>query len=219
MRLEMNFLPFVLLGMRTSVGITSGIAPAVQLYGRNLRLPCEFFEEMPEDSTTLEFSDQIKEFSSHLKKQKGIQPRYQPIKPYLDPKLQTTRFVYVRREKKGNLLPAYLGPYLVLEKRPKFFKLLMDKNKEQNISIDRLKACTAHPYNVAPINLDLLYPAEAIVETEEETTEVQPDVDVLEEDPGLLEDLFAEPIDILETDIVTRAGRRIRRPVRFKDYE
>ena len=95
----------------------------------------------------------------------------------------------------------------------------MDKNKERNISIDRLKACTAHPYNVAPINLDLLYPAEAIIETEEETAEVQPEVDVLEEDPGLLEDLFAEPIDILETDIVTRAGRRIRNLVRFKDYE
>ena len=69
--------------------------------------------------------------------QRFIPRRRQPaIKSFLDPPLDTCSYVFVRAyAKKG---PHYDGPFLILEKRPKYIMLLMNGHKN-SASIDRLK--------------------------------------------------------------------------------
>ena len=60
-------------------------------------------------------------------------------KKYIPEKLHTCRFVFVRVDAhKPPLSPAYSGPYPVLQRGEKAFKLKMN-NGESYVSIDRLK--------------------------------------------------------------------------------
>ena len=218
-----DFLPFVLLAMRSSVQIQVGIAPCEMVYGQSLRLPCEFFEDTGKDLSDWEISRQIHSFSTFLRERQGILPRYQPRKSYIDPKLKDTRFVYIRKAKKPNLLPIYDGPFLVIRKFPKYFRVLLSRNKEDNVSIDRLCACSNLPFSLTPINPDIIYPGAQIEEVEEEldggeiVEEELPDV--IDEFPGILEGLFRETSDKRSPEVRTRAGRLIKRPARLADYE
>ena len=224
-----QYLPFVLLGIRSSVDIHSGVSPAEQLYGQHLRLPCQFFDiDMPGFDES-ESTEQIRAIGNYLRSREGIYPRYRENRAYLDPRLRTTRFVYVRKGKKENLKPVYKGPYLVLEKHPKYFKLLLASDREDNVSIDRLKSCTAYPFNSAPVDVDLIFQGpplqieeEVVEETDEQETDNEIETpDILDQHPNLLRDFFEgiEEVDPLDRGIRTRYGRRIRYPRALRDYQ
>lgn len=218
-----DYLPFVLLAMRASVQVQVGVAPCEMVYGQSLRLPCEFFEDTGKDLSDLEVSRQIHSFSTFMRERQGILPRYQPRPSYLDPKLKDTRFVYIRKAKKPNLQPIFDGPFLVIRKFPKYFRVLLSRNKEDNVSIDRLRACSALPFNMTQINPDIIYPGPQIEDIEEEFDGDgfidQSIPDVIEEYPGVLENLFRESPDSERPQVRTRAGRVVRRPARLADYE
>lgn len=60
-------------------------------------------------------------------------------KPFIHPLLNNAEFVFVRNDKvKRSLTPPYEGPYPVEKKSSKYFTIKI-KNKQLNISIDRLK--------------------------------------------------------------------------------
>ena len=121
----------------------------------------------------------------------------------------------------------------MLKKYPKYFRILISENKEETVSINRLKACSSFPYNISPVNIDLLYPGERVTEgielenrqipsPQQQTTE-NPETNIQDElldiEPGILAELFKEPEDPLETGVTTRVGRQIKLPRKFLDYE
>ena len=225
-----QYLPFVLLGIRSAVDVETHISPAELLYGQHLRLPCQFFDLNHPGLEESDSIEQIRAVGEFLRSQEGIYPTYRANRDYLDPRLQNTRFVYVRRGPKKNLLPSYIGPFYVIDKYPKSFRLMISKTKTDLVSIDRLKACTAFPFNTSPIDVDLLLPGQPLqpspAEELGEDIQNQPEEqesDVLEENPGILRDFFEtaeeEAKDPLDTGIRTRSGRTIRIPAHLRDYQ
>ena len=58
---------------------------------------------------------------------------------YIDKNLQTCSHVFVKNETKKGLDMNYLGPYKVIDRNPKYFKVLLPRGID-TVSVDRLKA-------------------------------------------------------------------------------
>ena len=121
-------LPFVLLGLHTSAEMT---------YGCSLRLPGEFFVAGPAIDNESVFARQLRSAMAKI--------RPPPFKHknntsfFVSPDLFTAKKVYLRVDRvKEPLELPYEGPYEVLKRRKKYFKLRLPK-KDDFVSIDRLK--------------------------------------------------------------------------------
>ena len=125
--------------------------------------------------------------------------RQSAIKSFLDLALDTCSHVFVRVDaKKGPIYPHYDGPFLILEKRPKYFVLLMNGHKN-SVSIGRLKVAhlpivTSNSSNNCSDSL-----SSADSPTEPLSTQLKNDAD----------HELDEPL------VFTRRGRRVRCPHSF----
>lgn len=180
-------LPTVLLGLRAAIRDDTNSSIAQMVYGTNIRLPGEFFDqptcEVDPDTFAHKLQQQMTQltpFKTHPSHQKNI---------FVNKDLKSCSQVFVRVDRvKKALEPGYEGPYLVLEKHEKYFTLKI-KNKEVKISIDRLK-----PAYVIKDNNSTL-PANV--------TEDGPSQDV-------------SPEREVKLPPNTRCGRKIKLPVRFQ---
>ncbi|CAB0007876.1 unnamed protein product [Nesidiocoris tenuis] len=132
-----DVLPIVLLGLRSSLKEDLGCTPAELVYGSNLKLPGDFFEDRPVSTLSHAFLDKLKSTMDTLKPQ--------PIRwhsnsaVFVHPDLKSASHVFVRHGPlRKPLQPIYDGPFLVKRRLDKTFDVII-KGKEQNISIDRLK--------------------------------------------------------------------------------
>jgi transposase InsO family protein len=127
-----DHLPWVLLGLRSTPRDADARSSAELVYGAQLTLPAQLAadQEMP----LADFLPSLLEFSPPPVRHGGQVP---PDKP--PAALSSVEWVYVRR---GGalppLMPPYAGPYRVLHRTPKFFRVLVG-SQEQLISVDRLK--------------------------------------------------------------------------------
>ena len=130
-----NHLPWVLLGLRAAPKEASNISSAELVHGAPLVLPGEFVD-VPEPPA--EF------FLENLRREPVL-----PAGPLsyaaaasmanLPDALRAAWHVYVRRGQVAPpLTPLYQGPYLVVEKGPKFYKIDLG-GREDVVSVDRLK--------------------------------------------------------------------------------
>lgn len=136
-----DILPTVLLGLHCTVREDVGVSPAEMLYGTTLRLPGEFFESPSLDTSSgsipLSFVNQLKQ------KMELLRPipdsNHSTTKIFDSPELNTCTHVFIRKDsvKKSLQLP-YAGPFRVVKRFDKYFTVLV-KDKETNISKDRLK--------------------------------------------------------------------------------
>ncbi|CAG4959956.1 unnamed protein product [Parnassius apollo] len=133
-----EILPLVLLGIRSAWKEDLKTSAAELVYGEPLRLPGEFFVPSPD------FTADIKDFASRLRRHMAnLTPRpatWHGTKTFYIPKdLQTAEYVFLRQ---GPATPSlespYSGPYKVLERGLKTFKLMI-KGMENTVTIDRLK--------------------------------------------------------------------------------
>ncbi|GFU35203.1 putative gag-pol protein, partial [Nephila pilipes] len=131
-------LPIILLGLRTTWRADFQSTPAELLYGENIRLPCDFFE----DTKFQPQSEFVQKLKATMKQVKPIPFSYNcKQKPFVFKDLQNCSHVFVRTDIiRHSLQPPYHGPYQVIKRSDKIFTLLI-KNKNVNISIDRLKPC------------------------------------------------------------------------------
>jgi cleavage and polyadenylation specificity factor subunit 1 len=125
-------LPWVLLGLRAAPKEDSGVSSAEMLYGSPLTLPGQFLaaDEPP-----------IAELLRQLRSSGPLPTRPLSTPPPTSPPaaLQSSPYVYVRRlAASGPLAPQYAGPYKVVDRHPKFFKLQMG-DRVECVSVDRLK--------------------------------------------------------------------------------
>lgn len=131
-------LPLVLLGIRSAFKESLQASSAELVYGEPLRLPGQFFHTTNPDSTD------ITEFSTRLHKSiSKIQPtpttRNNKDKIFVFKDLSSSSHVFLRQDAlRGALEPPYSGPYSILERGEKVFKILV-KGKPVTVSIDRLK--------------------------------------------------------------------------------
>lgn len=133
-------LPLVLLGMRSAFKEDIQASPAELLYGEPLRLPGEFLQPCATLHTTSDLTDftaRLRSIVNNIRPQPAARHSRRNIFVFRD--LPSATHVYVRDDTvRGSLQPAYTGPYEVLQRGDKVFKLRM-KGKEQTVSIERLK--------------------------------------------------------------------------------
>lgn len=132
-------LPLVLLGMRSGFKSDIQASPAELLYGETLRLPGEFFHHTKSSNSNdiTDFTNRLRIVINSIRPQPASRHTERDIFVFKD--LPSATHVYVRDDSvRGPLQSAYSGPYKVLQKGDKVFKLLM-KGKEQTVSLERVK--------------------------------------------------------------------------------
>ena len=147
-------LPFVLLGMRAAVKEDIGSSSASLVYGTNLRLPGQFFQpsDLP-NPCPLSFGSQLEKVMDEIR---PSTPKYHTKKStfYIPRALKDCTHVFVRHDAtRSPFDQPYDGPFEVLERYEKFFKLKLN-NRIDNVSIDRLKPAFLESVFEEPITLD-----------------------------------------------------------------
>lgn len=133
-----EILPLVLLGIRSAFKEDLQTSSAELLYGEPLRLPGQFFDTAtPCTSDISDFAARLRSFTEKLKPVQAS--RHSKQKTFIFKELASASHVFLREDAlRAPLQPAYTGPYKVLEKSDKVFKIIV-KNKPITVTIDRLK--------------------------------------------------------------------------------
>lgn len=131
-------LPTVLLGMRNSFKETLNATPAELVFGTTLRLPGDFIQESKiSQSLTYNYVDKLRNIMNNIRPVPTINKT--TSKTFVHPDLKTCTHVFVRNDAVSTpLTPPYNGPFLVISRTNKIFKLKI-KNESKSISVDRLK--------------------------------------------------------------------------------
>lgn len=129
-------LPIILLGFRNGWKEDLKATSAELVYGTQLRLPGQFFT-----ATSAEYVDpasyaaRLRDKLQHLR---PTSPRTQGTPFYILSALLTATHVFVRVDAvRRSLVPPYEGPFEVLDRTDKHFKLKIN-GREDSVSIDRL---------------------------------------------------------------------------------
>ena len=133
----LDHLPYVLLGMRTSIREDSLCSPADLLYGAPLRLPGDLLDPLPLPPSASDFACQLQAVMGSS----SLMPALHHSSPAskIHPSLRSASHVFLRVDAvRRPLVPPYLGPFQVLHHGDKTFKILQN-NKTVTVSIDRLK--------------------------------------------------------------------------------
>jgi len=130
-------LPTVLLALRSVVKQDLGCSPAELVYGTTLRLPGEFFHAAQPEPGLPDLIRGLKDSMQQLRATPGTDHSKRFI--YVPEHLQKVSHVFVRVDApRKPLLPRYDGPFPVLERNGKNFKLQLDRRTSW-VSMDRLK--------------------------------------------------------------------------------
>jgi transposase InsO family protein len=132
-------LPLVLLGLRSSFRPELKATTSDLVYGSPLRLPGDFLQ--PTTVSPSEPADLIVDLRHAMQNLLHVAPRHHDTKTtvFVPLNLRESEYVYVRRDAAANgLVPLYRGPYRVISRHDKFYKLSIN-GREDSVSIDRLK--------------------------------------------------------------------------------
>ncbi|KAL0869854.1 hypothetical protein ABMA27_006060 [Loxostege sticticalis] len=187
-------LPIVLLGLRAAIRADDNVSPAQMLYGTNIRIPGVFFEPKKLDKSPESYtSDLIRAMENATPLKCDHHGKH---RSYIHPDMASCDYVFVRTDAvKKPLTPPYEGPYRVLEKQTKFYKLEV-KNKTAVISVDRLKPAFI-------LRNDEVYDPLTCVKNETAPSEIT-------SKPGQMKSM-----DKNASATKTRSGRIVRPVVRF----
>lgn len=183
-------LPTILMGLRSYIIPTMNASSAELTIGTSLRLPGDYFEDSPcQDLPTTIFK--LKENFRSLRPVPVN--HHTSAKPFVHSELGTTSHVFIRHDgHRRPLQPPYDGPFPVISKHQKYFKVQLP-NGPDNVTIDRLKPAflLAEPPTIEPPSIQ---PPVSTVRPENRAT--------------------SESTDRL-LDRTTRSGRHVHYPSRF----
>ena len=196
-------LPMVLLGMRAAVKGDLNCSAVEMVYGEQLRLPGEFFSTDVENGTS--DPDFVVDLRHRIRQLRPVPPVWhgeESRRSFVPQELSTATHVFVRVDAHRTPLQApYKGPYRVLETRSKYFKLDLG-SREDVVSVDRLKS--AFLDEPVPDNQDA---RGTVARAGQRHTPVYLEV------TGPV----AVNYDTDLTPVVTRSGRRIHLPTRYRE--
>ena len=138
----MSNLPLILLGLRTTVREDAGCCPADVVFGCQLRLPGDLVDVVTRHghpaSADSAFAEALR--SSMAASRPLLPVRRSPsFSGHVPPALAKVSHVFLRVDAvRRPLTPPYVGPFPVLDRGPKTFRILKS-GKETIVSIDRLK--------------------------------------------------------------------------------
>ncbi|CAH8649718.1 unnamed protein product [Schistosoma guineensis] len=232
-------LSLVLLGMRTNLKADIQCSAAEMVYGTTLRLPGEFFT--PRSRPNFAKSDYVQRLSAFMRTLPPVSTRIQHRQVALPRELSTCSHVFIRVDsvRKPSQQP-YEGPFHVIARHENTFKV--DRyGRVEIVSIDRLKPAHVDDsalsgnlrFNARPIKPSGILKSSSgpTLDTSEtsfsrpsqqhassapstdETTVSRPDQQTT---PPSTSDEIAGSRDVNET-VVSRSGRRVRLPVRFRE--
>jgi len=131
-----EILPVILLGIRAAWKEDLQATPAEMVYGETIRLPSQFLEETQPDSPGDDFAARLAKIMRNLR---PTIKRHGQTTTFTHKDLEKAQQVFVRHDvATGALKPPYDGPYTVLNRGEKTFKLNI-KGRSINVSKDRLK--------------------------------------------------------------------------------
>lgn len=134
-------LPLILLGLRSICREEFQFSPAMMVYGENLRLPYDLFEHNTLQNSQNKFTLELQNYIDKIRPSPA--KHHSSNKIFVFKELNSCPYVFIRRDSvRLALKQPYQGPFKVIKRYPKFFKLLI-KDKEVNVSLDRLKPCFA----------------------------------------------------------------------------
>ncbi|XP_064463210.1 uncharacterized protein LOC135374130 [Ornithodoros turicata] len=151
-----DHLPWVLLGLRSSLKQDLKCSSAELVFGSPLRLPGDFLDPSPKPP--LAGDDFATQLRQHFQADKPALPR-QPShrKIFVHPDLANASHAFVRVDHaKPPLTPAYAGPYKILARSDKTVTVHLNGRRE-TISLDRVKPAHLETL-VAPVHLPDLPP-------------------------------------------------------------
>jgi cleavage and polyadenylation specificity factor subunit 1 len=159
----MEKLPIVLLGIRTALKEDLNTSTAELVYGCTLRLPGEFFSVSGMKSP----QQLLLSLREHFRQ---IRPtptsRHGSTGMFVHAALKDTSHVFIRDDSvRRPFQSPYSGPYLVLDRKQKFFQVQVG-TQQKWISIDRLKP--AHSFSQtkeAPVIPSLVQPVKPALKT------------------------------------------------------
>ena len=146
----MENLPFVLLGLRSSVRADASCSPADVLYGGPLRLPGDLLGVLPDpdERPVSDFARQLRAVMRHSSPLPIVSHASPPSR--VDGRLWDVSHVFLRVDAvRRPLVPPYEGPYLVLDRSAKTF-IILKREKRVTVTIDRLKPAVFLPESVGP---------------------------------------------------------------------
>lgn len=182
-------LPIVMLALRNAHKDDIGSTPAQLVFGEQSRLPGELF--VP--STPMEYTEIVSDLKSTMEKIKPCPAsNHANHKPFVFKDLNSCEHVFVRKDMVTSpLTPPYDGPFKVLKRSPKAFKIEL-KGRSPYVTIDRLKP--------------------AYQEREEPTIDAPPFPVPTDAPPSPVP---TNPPEQPPDQRTTRSGRRVRFPDRF----
>jgi len=129
-------LPVILLGVRAAWKEDLRATPAEMVYGETIRLPGQFLGETQPEKGGDDFAARLAKTMRNLR---PVVKRHGRKAIFTHKDLETAQQVFVRHDiATGALKPPYDGPYTVLNRSEKTFKLNIN-GRTINVSKDRLK--------------------------------------------------------------------------------
>ena len=149
----MDHLPFVLLGLRSSIRGDSACSPSDLLYGAPLRLPGPMLDRSLPSSGVPATSDFVARLRTVMGAAVPLPVKYhgsQSQSSRVDPSLVKSTHVFLRvDEVRRPLVPPYDGPFPVLSRTPKTFVILR-RDRPVTVSVDQLKPAFFLPESEPP---------------------------------------------------------------------
>ncbi|GBN35002.1 hypothetical protein AVEN_183821-1 [Araneus ventricosus] len=142
----LEVLPPVLLGMRACLKEYIGASPAEMVYGQCLRFPGEFFRNTTSSRHMLSEDTFLQRLRLYTRKLRPVPTSHHSSSTFfVHPDLRTSSHVFVRCDTvRKQLEQPYQGPFKVVSRNDKFFKMSINK-RQSTISIDRLKPAYVLP--------------------------------------------------------------------------
>lgn len=130
-------IPTVLFGLRSALRSDNNLSPALMTYGSPLRMPADFFVPTKSKIEDAEFVRRLSEIMSSLVP--VTRTHATQLRPFVHKDLSSCTHVFVRNDTvRPPLTPPYDGPFEVLKRYDKYFKIQMPK-RTTVVTIERLK--------------------------------------------------------------------------------
>ncbi|XP_037930672.1 uncharacterized protein LOC119665520 [Teleopsis dalmanni] len=126
------------MGLRSTYKEDLQATPSELVYGANIRLPVEMFDDEDKQVPQTEFVKIIKAMMRELKPLQTS--RHMAEKPFVHKDLKSSSHIFLRNDAvRPPLKQPYKGPYEVVSRSEKTLKIRV-KGRTVNVSVDRVKA-------------------------------------------------------------------------------